>query len=65
MALDESKYKTLRFMRCKQCGGVFASGVGAVPECPDCASQNSTVYRPDGKSSLNEDTENGEVLQDD
>lgn len=65
MALDESKYKTLRFMRCKQCGAVFASGVGTVPECPDCASQNSSVYAPDGKDGLNEATDSGEVAQND
>jgi predicted nucleic acid-binding Zn-ribbon protein len=65
MALDESKYKTLRFMRCKQCGEVFASGVGAVPECPDCASQNSTVYRPDGKDGLDEDANSSELAQND
>jgi predicted Zn-ribbon and HTH transcriptional regulator len=48
MALDESKYETMRFMRCKQCGNVYASGFDDTPECPECASHQSIIYRPDG-----------------
>jgi len=48
MAFDESKYKTAKFMKCKKCGNVFAlghSGNGA--ECPDCASDDLSHFRPD------------------
>jgi DNA-directed RNA polymerase subunit RPC12/RpoP len=51
MALDESKFDTMQFMRCARCGNVFAarlSGSGA-PECPECSSADVARFRPDGK----------------
>ena len=47
MPLDESKYDTMRFMRCKNCGNVYAAGIGVTPECPECSSNSSAAYRPD------------------
>ena len=49
MSLDESKYPTMKFMRCKQCGSVFAASLSGATECPDCASSDAVRYRPDGK----------------
>ena len=48
MAFDESKYKTTKFMKCKECGNVFAAGLsGGNAECPDCASGDLSRFRPD------------------
>ncbi len=49
MALDESKFDTMQFMRCKRCGNVFASRLKSVPECPECSSADVARFRPDGK----------------
>jgi predicted Zn-ribbon and HTH transcriptional regulator len=49
MAPDESKFKTMQFMRCKKCGNVFASNVSSAAECPECSSGDTVQFRPDGK----------------
>jgi len=47
MSLDENNYKTLRFMKCKTCGNVFAASLAGSKECPDCASNHIAHFRPD------------------
>ena len=49
MALDESKYETMKFLRCKQCGNVYTARLGvAAPECPECSSREAEIFRPEG-----------------
>jgi predicted Zn-ribbon and HTH transcriptional regulator len=48
MAIDESKYKTMRFMKCKKCGNVYAASLSGSMECPECASNDVLHFRPDG-----------------
>jgi predicted Zn-ribbon and HTH transcriptional regulator len=55
MAIDESKYKTMRFMKCKKCGNVYAASLTGSKECPECASDDVLHFRPDGV----EEQENG------
>ena len=47
MPIDESKYETMRFLRCKQCGNVYAASLNDTPECPECSSTKAKIYRPD------------------
>lgn|GEM_PF-3317795 len=49
VAIDESKFGTMRLLRCRKCGNVYAAGYGAaVPECPECSSNESELYKPEG-----------------
>jgi predicted Zn-ribbon and HTH transcriptional regulator len=47
MAIDENNYKTMKLLRCKTCGNVYAASLTGSTECPDCASNNVTQFRPD------------------
>jgi predicted Zn-ribbon and HTH transcriptional regulator len=49
MAPDESKFSTMKFMRCKKCGNVYAASLTGAVECPECSSGDAVRYRPDGK----------------
>lgn len=44
--LDESKYPTLRYFRCRTCGHVFVEGLAGSTECPECSSSDAGAYRP-------------------
>lgn len=39
--LDENNYPTMKFMRCKKCGNVFAASMTGYNECPECASEET------------------------
>ncbi len=52
MPLDENKYETMRFMKCKTCGNVFAASLAGSKECPDCESHHISRFQPDGKEDL-------------
>ncbi|MBD3422113.1 MAG: hypothetical protein GF398_18525 [Chitinivibrionales bacterium] len=43
---DERRYPTLRFLKCSSCGNVFVAGLDGKSECPDCASQDTTMFSP-------------------
>jgi hypothetical protein len=49
MAIDESNYKTMKLLRCKKCGNVYAAGLSGSTECPECASDDASQFRPDGQ----------------
>jgi uncharacterized OB-fold protein len=42
--MDEGKYPTRRFMRCRKCGQVFAGGPYPKQECPECSSADTEEY---------------------
>lgn len=59
MALDESKYETMKFLRCRQCGNVYTARMGITdPECPECSSREVEIYIPEG-SDGNQDSPPG------
>lgn len=43
---NESDYPTLKYMRCKQCGNIFAARMDGSTECPDCMSDKTDVDEP-------------------
>ena len=43
--MDENKYPTRRFMRCRKCGQVFAAGPWDTQECPECSSADTEEYQ--------------------
>jgi Zn finger protein HypA/HybF involved in hydrogenase expression len=49
MAFDESKFPTLKFVRCRKCKNLFTTNLSGAPECPDCASADTTGFQPDEK----------------
>jgi predicted Zn-ribbon and HTH transcriptional regulator len=49
MALDESKYKTMKIMHCKKCGHVYTASLSGSTECPECDSNDVAHFRPDGR----------------
>jgi ABC-type ATPase with predicted acetyltransferase domain len=54
MALDESKFETLKFLRCKQCGNVYTASLKeTAPECPECSSHEAELFRPEGSEEDN------------
>jgi predicted Zn-ribbon and HTH transcriptional regulator len=57
MAPDENKFRTMKFMRCKKCGNVYAARLTGAVECPECASDEAVRFRPDGKESDETDEE--------
>jgi rubrerythrin len=44
--LDESKYPTLKYMKCKKCGHVFTGSLTGDTDCPECASFDTSFYQP-------------------
>jgi predicted Zn-ribbon and HTH transcriptional regulator len=46
---NEQQYPTMRFMKCKKCGAVFAAPPGGPTECPECSSAATGAFRPDGE----------------
>ncbi|MDD5675652.1 MAG: hypothetical protein PHC61_15900 [Chitinivibrionales bacterium] len=45
---DESRYPTMKLLRCKKCGAVFTVSVGSSNECPECSYPNEegAEFRP-------------------
>jgi predicted nucleic acid-binding Zn-ribbon protein len=43
---DEKKYPTLRFLKCKNCGNVFAGNMDLDIDCPECSSVDFQPYHP-------------------
>jgi predicted Zn-ribbon and HTH transcriptional regulator len=57
MPIDESKYRTLKLMRCKKCGNVYAASLTSAAECPECSSRDASYFRPDGKEQSDKSVE--------
>jgi len=55
MAFDEGNYETMKILKCRKCGNIFAASLTGSQECPECESSNVLRYRPDGK----EDSDDG------
>ena len=47
---DESKYPTLKYMKCKRCGHVFTGSPTGDTDCPECKSLDTSSYQPFEKS---------------
>ena len=45
--LDENKYPTMKLLRCKKCGNVFAESLAGTTDCPECSSADASQYQPD------------------
>ena len=38
MGIDESKYETMKIVRCTKCKNVYVSPISTIPQCPECQS---------------------------
>jgi hypothetical protein len=56
MAIDENNYKTMKLLRCKKCGNVYAASLTGSTECPECSSDDASQFRPDGVEDLDQHT---------
>ena len=43
---DESRYPTLKYMRCKKCGHTFTASFTGDTDCPECVSFDTTTFEP-------------------
>jgi rubredoxin len=44
---DESKFPTMKLLRCKKCHHVYAANMGGPAECPECSNTGAFEFRPD------------------
>jgi hypothetical protein len=44
---DESRFPTMRFMKCATCGHVFVQSLSGEKICPECSSTQTSVYAPE------------------
>jgi hypothetical protein len=49
--LDENRFPTMRFMKCRKCGNVFVASLSGVTTCPECSSEDAEQFSPDSESS--------------
>jgi predicted nucleic acid-binding Zn-ribbon protein len=54
--VEEEKYPTQRFLRCRKCGRIFVASLSGSNDCPDCASTSLETYTPGSDTSEKSDS---------
>lgn len=57
---DESKYPTMKIMKCNSCGHVFNSSLDGSACCPECDSPDTSPYKAGLNSESDDSADNQE-----
>ena len=59
---DESRFPTMRLMRCNKCHAVYAARQDGPNECPECSNNSAAEFKPgqEEKNGLDPKRLNGE-----